>query len=404
MNRFTNRVASFLADQRGNVLMLTGLCIIVLMTAAGMAIDLGRQQLVRLKLQQATDATALAAATMPGNLSDEEKRNAALTIFNMNYPSDYLGSGTVTPHIVLGSNITVTASINQGLSTTFMQVAGISSLSANASTTVSGDNTVQYYDMILALDNSASMGFELNSESSNPSWPRMTALKNATNTLIGELLGDNGTENRVAIVRWDNSLIATHPFSQNAGALHTIVNSMVPQGNTNSLIGMAALQTMGAQPPPNGYSDAPKVKAALLFTDGQNIIYRHKLNGNPLTAADVDGKNVLPTGKGQFGWTCPARRQRVVDINNLTLAQCQALKAQGVVVYTVGLSLGLGTAPDDCPNAPGTLQPEEFLAQCASGDPATNANQFFFLADNEEELLKAFETISDNLKGIRITD
>lgn len=143
-------------DQRGNVLMLTGLAILILFAVAGAGVDFGRQQLVRMKLQNASDAAAIAAASLPESTSVEQRRAVALRYFNLNFPSTYLGIARPTPNIQIGDQIIVDAGTS--FETNFISNVDVQRLEAQGRTVV--DRTTQaasIYDVILVMDNSGSM-------------------------------------------------------------------------------------------------------------------------------------------------------------------------------------------------------------------------------------------------------
>ncbi len=157
MHRARRFCQRFAADQRGNVLMMTGLSILVLFAAGGAAVDFGRQQLVRMKLQQASDAAAIAAASLPVNASDAEKRAMAERYFNLNYPSNYLGIARPIPTITTGNPITVSAT--RTLNANFISAVGVPTLNAEGRSGVETPttSTETYYDVLLVMDTTGSM-------------------------------------------------------------------------------------------------------------------------------------------------------------------------------------------------------------------------------------------------------
>src|SRR5207249_3950115 len=92
----------------GNVALMFGLCAIPAIIAGGMAIDVGRAYMVKVRLGAALDAAALAVG------SETNETQAQLTTdlqsyFTANYPSTALGSSvTVTP---VPANADLTASV-----------------------------------------------------------------------------------------------------------------------------------------------------------------------------------------------------------------------------------------------------------------------------------------------------
>ncbi len=143
-------------DQRGNVLMITGLMLLILFAVAGAGADFGRQQLVRMKLQNASDAAAVAAASMPESTTTEQRRAVALRYYNLNYPTTYLGVARPTANIQIGDQIIVDA--NTSFSTNFIGGVGVERLESQGRTVVNRTTqAASIYDVILVMDNSNSM-------------------------------------------------------------------------------------------------------------------------------------------------------------------------------------------------------------------------------------------------------
>lgn len=142
-------------EQHGSVLMLTGLAILILFAVAGAGVDFGRQQLVRMKLQNASDAAAVAAASLK-NATVAEREAIALRYYNLNYPQSFLGVERPDPEIIIGDTISVEASTV--LMANFISNVGVQRLEAEGRTVVNASsNSSQNYDVILVMDNSSSM-------------------------------------------------------------------------------------------------------------------------------------------------------------------------------------------------------------------------------------------------------
>jgi Putative Tad-like Flp pilus-assembly len=73
-----HRLRAFLADERGSVLPIVGLCMLVILGVAALTIDLGYQQALRSQLDATADAAALAAAAQ---LPDAKKAMAAAATY-----------------------------------------------------------------------------------------------------------------------------------------------------------------------------------------------------------------------------------------------------------------------------------------------------------------------------------
>src|SRR5580693_10726822 len=87
-----------LAERReGSVAIMFGLCSIPAVIAAGMAIDVGRAYMVKIRLGAALDAAALAVGSET-NQTPSQLTTTLRNYFTANYPATALGTNvTVTP-------------------------------------------------------------------------------------------------------------------------------------------------------------------------------------------------------------------------------------------------------------------------------------------------------------------
>ena len=408
-------ISRFLKHEHGNVLMLTGLAIIIMFATGGAAIDFGRQQLVRMKLQQASDAAALAAASMPENASQQERFNAALRYYNLNYPPEYLGIARPAPNITIGNSISVRANAN--IRSNFVRNVGVETLEARGRTVVNLNTTTTQtdYDVILAMDNSGSMyeadvgnngiaevpasarvaarriGHEAcvrwatargynrgqinnycvspDSGAYRPNDPhdferydsdadygmngatRLNSLRGAALNLVQNLLGSS-PGNRVAAITWSNELRASEALTNNRATIDQLLNNMVAFGGTNSSLGLQQSLTYSAASRPNA------VRAVVLLTDGEN--------------------------------TVPSRQ--AADAASLSL--CNQLKNSGVLVYTI--AFGRVVTNDAVARS--------FLSNCATSHPQGNEGRYFFPAPDSASLQQAFAAITTSIRKIRISE
>lgn len=92
----------FAQECAGSVSIIMGISLAMMVVVSGMALDLGRAQLVKTAMQNSRDAAALAGALHPG--TPAEKQAQARRFFYANYPENYLGEGTPEPIIPLPVN------------------------------------------------------------------------------------------------------------------------------------------------------------------------------------------------------------------------------------------------------------------------------------------------------------
>jgi Flp pilus assembly protein TadG len=91
----------FARDERGSILPLVGLCLMVVLGFGAIAIDLGQQATLRSELQATADATALAAASQLPDLT--KARNKALDYAEKNMPEATNGTVLADDDIVFGT-------------------------------------------------------------------------------------------------------------------------------------------------------------------------------------------------------------------------------------------------------------------------------------------------------------
>lgn len=417
---------SFVRAQHGNVLMLTGLGMLFLVGIGGAGYDLGRQQLVRQKIQQASDAAALAAAGMDFGTSNATRQNTAQAFFALNYPNDYLGVARPTPSISIAGE-TITVSANSSVPTSFVGNFGVSSIAAAGSSTTRFKRLQTVLDVILVMDNSGSMGERQNyrfpgsigsydvgtGNSLNASggvrpicragwiayyaalgasltnalanqecndWEgatgfnRLNALRFSANSLVNTLMNPNPNNNRVALTTWDSFSIRSEGFTNDPAVARNFLGTMYGRGATNSTIGMQQAQTLAS-----GFR-ANTAHAVVLMTDGANF-------GGALFFPGTTIRNLA------------AENAVRIQFNNNTLAICNRFKAEGTIVYTIGFGAELSN------NTTNSIEARQFLSDCATGPNGgnqPNLNNFYFVAPDAATLANVFNQISGSLQRVQI--
>ena len=157
-----NKLRSIARNEKGVALIYTAVTLTVLLLFTGLAVDGGRGYVVKAQLSKAVDGAALGAAR---ELNSGNPRRKAEQIFRANFPTNYLGTSSVTdptadPNFyslstdpVSGVN-TVTIRANAVLPTTFMGLANIN----NMNVTAMGEATRRMVDLSLVVDVSGSIG------------------------------------------------------------------------------------------------------------------------------------------------------------------------------------------------------------------------------------------------------
>lgn len=377
----------FLQNARGNVMIITAITITALVAVAGLGIDLGRQQIVRLELQQAADAAALAGANFEG-LSDAERRTVAERYFRLNVADGYLGVSRPAPTIsATDGEVSVDATASVG--TIFSRTIGISTVAAGGGSTVGngGGSSGGKYDLLLVMDNSGSMHLtdvgssnsleaseavrqerldtcllqansneDLCTDPNNADlWgtfgpTRINALRYAANFIAQQILENNRNDSRIGTISWTDLLGRTSPLTNSYEEINAFLLGMVAYGATDSTVGLreAVNQARGFR---SGF-----IHAVVLLTDGEN--------NDPA----VDNPN--------------------------SLALCSELKNSGTIVYTILLG-NPGADGSDGNVVRG------FLQACATTD--NTGRSYFFDAPDSNTLLEAFRSILTSVRRLRIT-
>ncbi|PZP86331.1 MAG: hypothetical protein DI582_03025 [Azospirillum brasilense] len=398
----------FFRNERGNVLMLTGLGIIILFAAGGAAVDFGRQQLVRSKLQQATDAAAIAAASLPAGATVAERTAVANRYYELNYPSDYLGVARPTPSINIGADVTVSANSNVGAN--FISNVGVASLEAGGRTRVSTQAGAKTdYDVVVVVDES---GSTLATDGGcGRGRTRMDCEKEALDLMLESIYPANANADvRVGVIGYTGSITTHGPLTSNKANAKGYVSALQGRCQNFDHWGLTAGYNMITGTKTTGY-----VGPAIVCnqTNWANYIYSRpsktarQINyyaaqqndavGTPATSRS-DGrtystvKNMILLGDGQImREPDPSPSYTDVSSGNAAVfnAECTKIKNAGVTLYVVNF---VSTSPSD----------EAALRQCASVDEKGNARYFY--APNATELKKILTAFAETIRKVRIAE
>jgi Flp pilus assembly protein TadG len=184
----------------GNVLVIIAIAAVAVIGSVGVAVDIGRSQMVQAKLQNAVDAAGLAAGA---TLNTEDLTDVATKYINLNFSQGNLGATLRSVDSELSTDkkvLTITASAT--LPTTITKIFGNNVVTLDATTEVTRSN--KGLELALVLDTTGSMAGS-----------KLDALKAASHDLVDILFGDDATQ--------DNLWIGVVPFSQavNIGASRT---------------------------------------------------------------------------------------------------------------------------------------------------------------------------------------
>lgn len=274
------------ARQRGQVLIIVGLSLAVLIGAVGLAVDSGRAYGVKARLNAAVDAAAIAAARALSEGADDNARRAnAVAVgerfFRMNYPDGFLGSTPSAPTITAVHEASgywrVNASASANMPTTFMRVlAGDTVVTPSAA----GEAIRRDLDVMLVMDTSRSLS------SSDLATLKSAAINDFVNKFSAGAGGD-----RVGLVSFSSGAVIDAPINKNStrGFSRTQVNNAItalPRGGaTASAEGMRkAVSELDGVPTATRSS----LRVVLFFSDGApNVVNgafpRSNGSPNPIT-------------------------------------------------------------------------------------------------------------------------
>ena len=177
---------------------------------------------------------------------------------------------------------------------------------------------------------------------------------------------------------------AMTPLSSNITALKATIASLVAGGSTAGQLGLAwgwysidpnFAYLWPAASQPKAYTYSNLIKAEVLMTDGDfNTDY----------CSGVISQDTNGTGSGN-----DSDHINCNSANGLSAAQatsiCSAIKAKGIILYTVAFDVAGDTAA------------QTLLSNCATD------TSHYFEADSGTDLQAAFQQIGENLQNLRIS-
>lgn len=161
----SRRLAS---EENGQILLMTGLLMVVLLIATALVIDIGHAQLVQRQLQAGVDAAALAGAQDLPVKADAEataheysptpgSKNAVNTVDNATTTVDVRCITTIPGCNRYGTSNAVTVSASAKVPTFFGRIVGVDSLTVRAKATACYPCSERPLDIMLILDRTGSM-------------------------------------------------------------------------------------------------------------------------------------------------------------------------------------------------------------------------------------------------------
>jgi Flp pilus assembly protein TadG len=149
-----SRAQNFGKSERGVVLVLFLVLIVPLLFLIAVAIDFSQFLVMKRQIQGAADAAALAAATNP-TMIDADALKLAQAMVAANYPAGSIGTVT-SISISRPDTRSITVTGQATMNTTFLKLAGYSTLPVQVSSTAS--EKISHFDVYAAVDMSGSLG------------------------------------------------------------------------------------------------------------------------------------------------------------------------------------------------------------------------------------------------------
>jgi Flp pilus assembly protein TadG len=292
-----------LDNQRGAMLVLFGILLVVLLGFCALAMEAGFWYMVRAELSKSVDAASIAGAK---NISNPyvDKLVLAQQVGHENFPAGYVGtpstgSGTATFNAFEDPDhrIRVTGSVDAPIFLT--QLFGVNHVVAN-SLGVAKKNEVE---IMLVLDRSGSMG---------PGYGNaIVDLKTAAKSFVG-FFKDTQDKDKMGLISFATGVTVNFPLGNNyVTPMTNSINSMNATGATNAEDALA--QASG----PNGLTDqsgvAPDKRVqqfVIFFSDGNPTAFRGKFKNK-----GTDNIDAVVCGTGQ---TCDTVYNQLGNPNSET--------------------------------------------------------------------------------------
>ncbi len=381
-------IPRMIRNDRGAVLALVAVSMVVLLGIGGLALDSARGYLTKARLARAVDAAVLAGARSL-RLGEDVARQRAIDIAVLN------GANGDDLNVIFGVNAegeqTIRVDAHLSMPTRLMRVLGVETMDVNSAAVAA----VPPVDLVLVLDQSGSL----------KTADAFDDLQDAARLFVDYFDDDI---DQLGLVSFN--LRATERFSM-AGAFSATIKYEIDQmtafSYTNVGEGLRLAQEQITGPAVRQRS----AKVVVFFTDGRPTAFRGYLNGQdrilaiPQTGSNIagywDNPDQLPSNSSTsndgcsgwsscFGWTEPVARAHA---RQLGLDRASEMRNAGIFVYSIGLGNPLLSDP--------LWQPDmDYLRQIANEDGISDASQprgKSYFAPSANELRSVFEQVANDL-------
>ncbi len=381
-------IPRMIRNDRGAVLALVAVSMVVLLGIGGLALDSARGYLTKARLARAVDAAVLAGARSL-RLGEDVARQRAIDIAVLN------GANGDDVDVIFGVNAegeqTVRVDAHLVMPTRLMRVLGFDSMNVHSAAVAA----VPPVDLVLVLDQSGSL------ETADA----FDDLQDAARLFVDYF--DDGID-QLGLVSFN--LRANERFSM-AGAFSATIKYEIDQMTAFSYTNVGEGLRLAQEQITGPAARQRSAKVVVFFTDGRPTAFRGYLNGQdrilaiPQTGSNIagywDNPDQLPSNSSTsndgcsgwsscFGWTEPVARAHA---RQLGLDRASEMRNAGIFVYTIGLGNPLLSDP--------LWQPDmDYLRQIANEDGISDASQprgKSYFAPSANELRSVFEQVANDL-------
>jgi Flp pilus assembly protein TadG len=235
LSRLSRFLDAFARQRRGNVVMIFGLSVFVLMMAIGGAVDFSRVVMARHALQDASDAAVLRVMSMT-RATDSERNLAAQNAFitDLKAKDTTIVSAGLTTETT-GNTMTQAYSVNANVNTIFGQFIGMKQVSV--SVVSKAQSMMMKSEIAFVLDTTGSMAND----------NKMVNLKSSVDSVLSSLLvnGVNVSGTKVAVVPFHKQVRLTAGTSYPYIDYGTQSSSETCKSGTNGYLCNALRDTYG---------------------------------------------------------------------------------------------------------------------------------------------------------------
>jgi Flp pilus assembly protein TadG len=380
-------------EERGAILVFVAVSLVGILGFSGLAIDLGRGYVTKIRLSRAVDAAAIEAASSIrlGQAKAEEAGRAVAAINGIVDGVDGI-SLSLSFDVNLFGETTVTARASQSMTTTFSRILGQDELDLSTEAVAA----VPPVDMVFVLDQSGSLGKQ-------GVWDDLQSAANEFVTKFDDSLDQLGLVHfqiRAADAFEIDDLFTT--------SITNAIDNMNSAGDTNTGEGLRFARKQIKSKVVRERS----AKIVVFFTDGRPTAFRDEINGRDrVIAVDrvsrgnvrglFENPETLPMSELAtpddcvnaptcYGWTEATVRE---EARQRGLHWADKIRSEGVVIYTIGLGNPSATDPIETPDI-GYL---ELLANVGGTVDADQPHGRAYFAPSAAQLQDVFHQVARDL-------